>query len=249
MSNLPEVKTTTDHSIFKYVRGNRKICRGHFLNLKKSIESQNDLPSHPILVTEDMEVIDGQHRLEVAKSLSLPIFYIVKKNNDISLIPLLNAVQKQWLLEDFLNFYCEVEKNPHYLSLRQKLKEYGLNFTPMFGIIIDHLNFQHARNAFKMGKFEWTEKEEKKLKDAMTFKEKLTSDSGLRFTKNLNQSFYAALGIFFSNPNINPEWFYQQLEKYSFLLEYQPSKDRYLEMLFRIYNYKSRNAVPMPGSE
>lgn len=95
---------TTDYSIFKDITSNRELNEKHVKRLMRAISSRNLLHVNPILVSNNMSVIDGQHRLEAAKRLKLPIFYIQADLNrrDISK---LNTNQKNWNLMDYINFY------------------------------------------------------------------------------------------------------------------------------------------------
>lgn len=108
------MKNTKDYSIFKDVTANREIIETHVRALMKSIEEKNLLYANPILVSKNMEVIDGQHRLEVAKRLNLDVYYIIADVtlNDISK---LNSRQKNWRLIDYINFYT-IEKRPDFVT-------------------------------------------------------------------------------------------------------------------------------------
>lgn len=97
---------TSEYELLKKHPGNRPIDP---LNLKKitnSIRMKNMLEIRPIVVNQDMEIIDGQHRLEAAKSLGLPIFYIVRNKAESKDIILLNNAQKPWEVEDYVNYYA-----------------------------------------------------------------------------------------------------------------------------------------------
>ena len=64
---INHVHTTTDYFLFKPINGNRNINRLHLSRLKKSIE-ENYLFT-VIIVNENYEIIDGQHRFECIKEL------------------------------------------------------------------------------------------------------------------------------------------------------------------------------------
>jgi|FreactcultureFD7_1027221.scaffolds.fasta_scaffold08933_3 hypothetical protein len=92
---------TTNYKQFKFLKENREI---HPRYLVESISKKNLLAEHPIICDQNLNVIDGQHRLKAAEFLNTPIFYIISENakpEDISLC----QVQKAWTLHDFLNFY------------------------------------------------------------------------------------------------------------------------------------------------
>lgn len=68
------MEKTKNYSLFKKYAKNRDIDGRHVEKLIASIKTANLLDCEPILVNEKMEVIDGQHRLEAAKSLNLDIY-------------------------------------------------------------------------------------------------------------------------------------------------------------------------------
>ena len=104
MSNTT-VKNTLDYSIFQNYTTNRDVRMGHVADLVNSIETRNLLYTQPITVNEEYFVIDGQHRLAAAKSLGLPIYYIVCPGLTERDIPRLNSVMKLWLMADYLDHY------------------------------------------------------------------------------------------------------------------------------------------------
>jgi hypothetical protein len=108
MANTTEIKSTTDYSMFKGVVGNRKLYRRHLANLTKAIAKKNMLDVNPIIINERGQVIDGQHRLEVAKANNLPIFYTVLKQGNLEDIQELNATSKNWSAADYLASYASL---------------------------------------------------------------------------------------------------------------------------------------------
>lgn len=70
MNNILEkdLKTyiTRDYSVFKYLSGNRDINLHNVNNIVKNVLENGLLPTI-VIVNENMEVIDGQHRIEAFK--------------------------------------------------------------------------------------------------------------------------------------------------------------------------------------
>jgi ParB-like nuclease domain len=110
-------QTTLDYSLFQKHPNNRQICQKNIEKIKNSIKFKNLLHLRPILVDSDYRIIDGQHRLEAAKQLLIPICYSVIKEATPSDIIKLNNNQKNWHLDDYLNYYCQ-EGLESYLLLR-----------------------------------------------------------------------------------------------------------------------------------
>lgn len=99
------IQATKDYSIFKKQDCNREISTGNLNKIISSIKAKNLLEFRPIIVNQNMEVIDGQHRLEAAKHLGVDIWYKVDHSSQIEDIILLNTNQKKWNLPDYLNYY------------------------------------------------------------------------------------------------------------------------------------------------
>lgn len=117
------VKSTNSYGQFKIVNSNREVNATHVKKLKRAIASKNMLRLNPIVVNDNMEVIDGQHRLAAAKQLGLPIYYIQEKSVDRNDIANLNTNKKNWNIMDYVNFYA-VEKYPDYVSFCKLCNEH-----------------------------------------------------------------------------------------------------------------------------
>lgn len=121
-----QVNSTTDYSKFKTLQGNRNVNSLHVRRLRESFKESYLLS--PIVVNQNFEIIDGQHRFEAAKELNLPINFIICNNYSLKEVQLLNTNMKNWKKEDYLNAYCDLGY-PEYL----KFKEFITQF-PEFGM-------------------------------------------------------------------------------------------------------------------
>jgi hypothetical protein len=116
------MKSTKDYSIFKEFSSNREIDPKYVNKLKSAIEKKNLLHVNPIIIDDQMRVIDGQHRLAAAAALKVEIFYVegCVDRRDISI---LNSNQKNWKAIDYINFYC-IEKNESFVKLSRLMNKY-----------------------------------------------------------------------------------------------------------------------------
>jgi hypothetical protein len=64
-----------------------------------------------------MKVIDGQHRLEAARNLNLPVFYQINEEATHYDIALLNSNMKRWANIDYVNYYASLGKQS-YINLK-----------------------------------------------------------------------------------------------------------------------------------
>ncbi len=86
---------------------NRSLRKSHVNKLVLAMTQKNLLKDFPIIISEDAYVLDGQHRLEAAKRLDLPIWYRISNDMVIDDIPLVNSIYLNWSLSDYLNKYLD----------------------------------------------------------------------------------------------------------------------------------------------
>jgi hypothetical protein len=102
-----QIHSTNDLSVFKILEGNRNINLGNVERLVKSIE-ENGFLQMPIIVNENYEVIDGQHRLMAARKLNSIIYYHKVNNYDLKTAITLNRNQSNWSIADYIRSYCDL---------------------------------------------------------------------------------------------------------------------------------------------
>lgn len=134
-----EIFKESNLSVFKLVSFNREINKQNIKRLLNLTKQKNQLHLFPIVVDKDMNVIDGQHRLEVAKQLCCPIYYI--KTSDSATpegIYNLNSAGKKHSLEDKVTMLAKsgnasaIEIIELYKKFLKKIKIGGLLETVYF---------------------------------------------------------------------------------------------------------------------
>lgn len=122
---LPEnvILSTTNYAMFRFDQRNRPIDQKHVEELYDAVSANNLLHLFPIIVTPEMVVVDGQHRLKVAEALETPIFYIVSRRMRIEDAPSVTSNTRNWQAEDYLHHWCVIGL-PEYLKMRQLLDDY-----------------------------------------------------------------------------------------------------------------------------
>lgn len=116
---------TTDYDRFVPIMSNRELDKRHVMNLQRSIKARNLLMVRPIIVNENMEVIDGQHRLAAAQMINEPVYYLQVKGLTQQDLAVLNTHQKNWSVMDFVNFYT-LQGVPEYKKLSRLCNKYAL---------------------------------------------------------------------------------------------------------------------------
>lgn len=97
---------TRDYSRFKDLKGNRLLNDGKINRMISDINSGLDMLRYcPIIVDEKMNVIDGQHRLYVAKKLKSNVWYVITDGLTMHEIARINSNQERWKARDFIHCY------------------------------------------------------------------------------------------------------------------------------------------------
>lgn len=115
-TRVNQVYKTRNLDQFRTIKGNRPPNPRHVSRLAASIK-QNGILQNPILVNEQRQVIDGQHRLLAAKEAESAIYYIVVTGYNLQEVQILNLNQKNWTKADFMNGYADMGIKP-YIKLR-----------------------------------------------------------------------------------------------------------------------------------
>lgn len=127
----PIIHVTQDYDKFKLFNYNRKIT--HKQKLYKSIDKCNKLYVHPIIVTKDFEIIDGQHRWSYAKDRGVALYYITDENYETQDLISHNNTASNWRSSDFTTIFSQsellAEENKNVFCVLKKLNEqYQFNF-------------------------------------------------------------------------------------------------------------------------
>ena len=115
-----QVHTTNDYFLFKSIDGNRNKSLLHINRLKKSMGSSYLFTV--IIVNENYEIIDGQHRFDVIEEMKLPLHYIVCKGYGLKEVHILNQNSKTWNADDYLTGYCNLGYEDYLLYAEFKNK-------------------------------------------------------------------------------------------------------------------------------
>ncbi|WP_430602602.1 hypothetical protein IGJ02_003035 [Enterococcus sp. DIV0724b] len=116
---ISDVYLTNEYEQFKKIPGNRKVRAN--MKLEKSILKKGILT--PIAVNSIMEIIDGQHRFNIAKKYQLPLPYYVTISKNMDDIIELNNTSHNWSIQDYINKYVS-DGIESYIKLNDLLSRY-----------------------------------------------------------------------------------------------------------------------------
>ncbi len=239
-------QVTNNYDIFKKHPSNTPINETIVQKLMDSMRQKNMLMLKPILVNEKMEVLDGQHRLEAAKKLSLSVHYIVQKDAEDMDMVLLNANQRTWKLADYHNFFL-TQGAPEYRKLEDFTKQNKMNLQEYMKLdnygrkSINSHNFRH-------GRFVMPDEEEQRgklkiwnfAKDLIQFISKRRSDIP-QVLKSVN--FQRALISFLKRDDVNLEEMRSKIEMKIDIVGARSGIGGYYSMFMEIYNHRRREPI------
>ena len=245
MKNL-KVNVSEDLGIFKLLKGNRPPNPHHVKRLASSIEKFGML-ANPILVNEDYEIIDGQHRYLAAKETGSPVYYIIAEGYALEQVHALNMNQKNWTAIEFLNGYADMGIED-YVILKRFLKRHSWlrvydavaicsNVTKGHIDIASHTGNEKSPSSFKEGIW--------KAKDMGLAEINANKIKSIEpyFDAYNTSNFIQTMLWMFKNKNYNHDTFIQKLKLQPTALVRCTSRSQYKILIEEIYNYRNRNKV------
>lgn len=227
-----EILSTTEYGLFHKLLGNRKIDEHHVMRLMDSM-SQKQLIV-PIIVNENLEIIDGQHRFEACRRLGLPIFYIGIEGYRLEECHILNANNRTYSIRDFLEGYAQLGYDEY-----KKVKEFSTKY-PFLSLHLCQIYLtggvrKDKQSDFKSGNFKISDYSLACLWAERTFDFQQYS---LKFFTNRN--FNTALLRFYRHPKYDHKRMLQKIAYASGMLKHQPKEKLFVENLCELYNFKAR---------
>jgi hypothetical protein len=252
MKKVNNVFETTDYSFFKKIKGNRDVNLLHVKRLKDSFKKEGYLMA-PIIVNENGEVIDGQHRLESAMELNLPIRYIICDGYGLKEIQALNTNMKNWGKIEYLNAFCDLGY-PNYIAFRQFMEDY-----PDFGIaaceviltdtLTNNATIRDKSGVVKTASKNYTarsfENGDLKIPDYAKSVDNAEKILQIKpYYVNYNRSVFvrAILGVF-RNENYSHDVFLARLKANPTAMKDCANVTQYKDLIEEIYNFRSRIKV------
>lgn len=231
------VASTTNYGQFRLDPRNRPISLDHVVKLHDAIKEKNMLHAYPILVDNNMVVLDGQHRLLAAKALGVPVYFIQTDTATIQDIADINVLNMRWTKEDSMHYWCEAQ-HPEYV----KLKTFHAR-NPWLSLS-QAIPLCHKGNAvglsrrFAMGQYTCNNLEhaERVVRMILDFKE-----VGIEFWSH--RSFVSAMANLADNVDYEHAKMMDKLKYLSTKMARCPDAASYVEMINGIYNYRNQNQV------
>jgi hypothetical protein len=231
-----QVHTTTDYFLFKSIDGNRNINKLHLSRLKDSM--QKNYLFTIILVNENYEIIDGQHRFTVIEELGLPLNYIIVKGYGLNEVHILNATSKKWDAQDYMEGYCNMGLKD-YLIYRDFKNKYGFGHNETMALLTNNNN---NISGCKISSFYNGEFEIINLPEAERKADLITAIKPY-FEGYKRKSFILAMLKLLAHPNFEFTELIVKLKIQPTALQNCSDINSYIALIEEIYNYKRREKV------
>ncbi len=234
------MQKTSDYTKFRQIDGNRKVNQGHVNKLAQAIERKNLLEYFPVLLNEDMEVIDGQHRLSAAFKLEVPIYYEVVPGLTLTDVMSINTNSKSWNLGDFIDSHIELG-NSNYKVLRDFMDMYHFNASTSAMLLGGYNGFFSVNTAkggavatkikagdFKVASLSLAEKIAKQVQELKHYTD---------FDGPKDREFIGALLALNNNKDFDFDRFAAKLRLKNLIIEKRPTTKYYLILIEELYNH------------
>lgn len=223
------VRFTRDYAKFKKYARNRCINSRHVMRLCKDMELHGFLDFCPVICDMEMNVWDGQHRLEAAEKAGVPVSYLCIEGLKECDIARHNTLQKTWVLDDFLNANAG---NPVYDRLVELRDQSTLPITRLLELIKGR-DAMEIRRDFYAGTLVLTAEQTEEVSKVASHLAQFQP-----YTKHYRlHPFVYAVYHLMQQPNYDPSRMIRKAQKIPTRLVRCASKREYLRVLEEIYNY------------
>lgn len=187
------VQETTNYDQFNFLAANREVNKRHVQTIKASFEDNgNFTKAQPILVNEQYEVIDGQHRLVAAKEMGLPIYYTIVPGLNADTARRMNLLHRKWIPLDYLRTYTSSGKRP-YILFQQLLEEFpGVSIS----VVMEYANGVYSnglQKAFRNGELRLNQEMLARARRNLTRLQELTEINKSFRTRPMAQALLVAI--------------------------------------------------------
>ena len=230
------MESTKKYHLFSQYEGNRVVNQNHVNKIKESLQEHGYLEAYPIIVNENLQIIDGQHRFEACKQLGLPIYFVVQKNANEDLLIDLNILQKKWTTKDYVVYYALQKQNQNYVRLLKVMEDTHLDVVSVLELALGREVGGAYLDKVKRG--------ELVLDNIQCQNVKITCDNiftlmnilHFRITGRLCR----AINKVQRQPNFSWSTMLHKAKIYKSLAYMCVTKEQWIEMLVDLYNYKVR---------
>ena len=232
------ITTTKNYDLFTLSDENRNVDLSRHRRLKESMQKYGFLSCFPIACTRNgvsaLVVKDGQHRLEIAKELGLPVPYVIEDQDfDVAEV---NCTSKPWTIRDYVEKHA-TNGNAEYIKAMQFAEEYDVPIGWAFGLLSGTASVGNVMRQIQEGT--WKSKDRDFALDVATLYAALCTYAPRIKNARLLWACYAVT----VTPGFDRKRMMRCADKQREKLVPYSTRDAYLQMLEDIYNHGQRKLV------
>lgn len=236
-----KIETTSDYGKFVSNHEQRPIDALHAKRIAQNMTLFGFLPSKPIQCYKKGQkyvVVDGHHRLEAAKSVGVPVCFVVESDRCQTTMAAENLLVKKWAGIDFVRLYAS-RGNKNFQELL-RYQEIGIPVNMAASMLIN--NGAGSGNANRMiqdGTF--------KIKTTDTIEKvvDLINEFSARNPAVKSRPFIAAISKCIMWEGFSFDTFVRRMRENSMMIEKTSNEEQMLIQIDAAYNYRSRRPVSL----
>ncbi len=235
-----KLTATKNYDLFDLTDFNRDVKK--IKKLEASMKKHGYIPAYPLHCTRKdngrLSIKAGHHRFDVAKSLGLPVFYVVCE--DTSEIPELEASTNYWKFNDYLVSHCRMGSKPH-LLIAEYVKITGISPSQVASMLAGgSASSANQNKRVVSGTFEVKSTEHL---DAVVRLVLGCKEMGIKFATQ--QVYVSALSAVTWLPEFDAATFLHRAAKNPGMCVKQATMDGCLTMIETVYNRQSKNKIAL----
>lgn len=233
----PRLRVTRDYSIFEMHELNRRLHEDR--RLLASMKKVGFMPSSPIQCVRSngigkLKVVRGHHRLDLAKRLKLPVWYVID-DSKVDVFDLEGGKQA-WSATDFLDARS-ADGNADCARVIKFRREHGLTL----GAAASLVGGQSAGSANKVRQIKdgtFKVSPDQSHANAVVSITDYCHECGVAFART--QTFVGAVSLCVRVPEFDPAVFKHRVELHGSIMRKRATKDEYLVEIDALYNYGAK---------
>lgn len=231
------IYSTKKYDLFNNLDFNRDVTENRYKKLAASFSEKEIL--NPIVVNENLEIIDGQGRFEVLRTMERPIKFIIAEGADIKDCRRMNLYNTNWKKDDFVGSYARAG-NVNYINLKDVRTKTRFPYNTIMRLVNKGTNGLKKHDVLETGKLVFTFKDAETVMRIAKSVEEIKR--ALAFTKSLNDVFIVAVKIITEFPQYDHQRMLKKCVSQRHSFGQMSNLESMLQEFTRIYNYKQLKA-------
>lgn len=235
-----KIQTTTNYDLFEICPFNRDVRK--LDNMRSSMSKHGFIPAYPLHCSQGAKgkliVKAGHHRLETAKQLKLPVFYVVTQ--DAASVHELEKASRAWSYKDFILSHARAGSAVH-VAIIDFAKRTGISLAQATSMLGGESAVSHnLADKAKDGSIAIGNTDHAELVGSIVVSIKM---SGVAFAASSN--LVSAISCVVHVPEFEIDVFCHRVATNVHMMIKQSTYMQYLDLVERVYNHGSRNKIPL----